>query len=116
MDRHGLLGRHDRLLRLEKASAERTFTLSDEQIEALERFGPEFRERHIEAHYTGDLAAVDTFFVGHLKGVGKVDLQSAVDCCSRYGWGRFYPNKMPVTPVHLLNSDVCPPSRRTASR
>jgi hypothetical protein len=70
--RHGLLSRHDRLLRLEKASAERTFTLSEEQIEALERFSPEFRERHIEAHYTGDLLAVDTFFVGHLKGVGKV--------------------------------------------
>jgi len=33
--RHGLLGRHDRLLRLEKASGERTFTLSEEQIEAL---------------------------------------------------------------------------------
>src|SRR5262249_52272010 len=48
--RHGLLSRHDRLLRLEKASAERSFTLSEEQIEALERFSPEFRERHIEAH------------------------------------------------------------------
>ena len=52
--------------------------------------------------------AVDTFFVGHLKGVGKVYLQSAIDCCSRYGWGRFYTNKMPVTAVHLLNSDVLP--------
>jgi len=87
--RHGLLSRHDRLLRLEKASAEPTFTLTDEQIEALERFSPEFRERHIEAHYTGDLLAVDTFSVGSLKGVGKVYLQSAIDCCSRYGWGRF---------------------------
>ena len=106
--RHGLLSRHDRLLRLEKAFAERTFTLSEEQIEALERFSPEFRERHIEAHHTGDLLAVDTFFVGHLKGVGKVYLQSAIDCCSRYGWGRFYTNKMPVTAVHLLNTDVLP--------
>ena len=53
--RHGLLSRHDRLLRLEQASAERTVQLSDEQVEALERFSPEFRERHIEAHYSGDL-------------------------------------------------------------
>jgi transposase InsO family protein len=106
--RHGLLSRHDRLLRLEKASAEHTFTLSEEQIEALERFSPEFRERHIEAHHTGDLVAVDTFFVGHLKGVGKVYLQSAIDCCSRLGWGRFYTNKMPVTAVHLLNTDALP--------
>lgn len=96
--RHGLLSRHDRLLRLEKASAERTVQLSEEQVEALERFSPEFRERHIEAHYSGDLLAVDTFFVGHLKGVGKVYLQSAIDCCSRLAWGRLYTNKMPVTP------------------
>ena len=81
--RQGLLSRHDRLLRLEEASAERTVQLSDEQVEALERFSSEFRERHIEAHYSGDLFAVDTFFVGHLKGVGKVYLQSAIDCCAR---------------------------------
>jgi hypothetical protein len=59
-----LLSRRDRRLRLEKASAERTLTLADEQIEALERLSPEFRERHIEAHYTGDLLAVDTFAPG----------------------------------------------------
>lgn len=106
--RHGLLSRHDRLLRLEQATAERPIQLSDEQVEALERFSPEFRERHIEAHYTGDLVAVDTFFVGHLKGVGKVYLQSAIDCASRYAWGRLYTNKMPVTAVHLLNNDVLP--------
>ena len=106
--RHGLLSRHDRLLRLEKASAERTFQLSEEQVEALERFSPEFRERHIEAHYSGYLLAVDTFFVGHLKGVGKVYLQSAIDCFSRLAWGRLYTNKMPLTAVHLLNTDVLP--------
>lgn len=106
--RHGLLSKHDRLLRLEKTTADRAVRLSDEQVAALERFSPEFRERHIEAHFTGDLVAVDTFFVGHLKGVGKVYLQSAVDCCSRYAWGRLYTNKMPVTAVHLLNTDVLP--------
>ena len=62
----------------------------------LERFSPEFRERHIQTRHTGDLVAVDTFFVGHLKGVGKVYLQTALDCHSRYAWGRLYPNKLPV--------------------
>jgi len=69
--RHSLLTRHERLLRLEKATAERKIALSDEQIRLLERFSPEFRERHIETRHTGDLVAVDTFFVGTLKGVGK---------------------------------------------
>ena len=46
---------------------------------------PDHRERHTEAPHTGSLVAVDTFFVGTLKGVGKVYLQTAVDCHSRHG-------------------------------
>ncbi len=66
--RHDLLSKHDRLLRLEKTHREQTIELNDEQIRLLERFSPEFCERQIEVHYTGELVAVDTFFVGALKG------------------------------------------------
>jgi transposase InsO family protein len=52
--------------------------------------------------------AVDTFFVGVLKGVRKVYLQTAVDCHSRYAWARLYPNKLPVTALQTLNNDVLP--------
>ena len=31
-----------------------------------------------------------------------------VDCHSRYAWGRLYPNKLPVTAVHVMNNDVLP--------
>ena len=48
--RHNLWTKHERLLRLEKATAERTITLTEEQTRVLERFSPEFRERHIEAN------------------------------------------------------------------
>lgn len=106
--RHNLLTKHERLLRLEKATAERKIELTEEQTRLLERFSPEFRERHIEAPHTGSLVAVDTFFVGTLKGVGKVYLQTAIDCHSRYAWARLYPSKMPVTAVHLMNNDVIP--------
>lgn len=106
--RHNLLSKHDRLLRLEISQRERDIELSDEQIRLLERFSPEFRERQIEVHYTGELVAVDTFFVGHLKGVGKVYLQSVLDCYSRHAWGRLYTSKLPVTAVHALNESVLP--------
>jgi transposase InsO family protein len=106
--RHGLLTKHERLLRLEKATAERTLELSDEQTRLLERFSPEFRERHIEAQHTGALVAVDTFFIGVLKGVGKVYLQTAIDCHARFAWARLYPNKLPLTAVQLLDHDVLP--------
>jgi len=106
--RHGLLTKHERLLRLEREVGQRRLELNEEQIRLLERFSPEFRERHIETSHTGDLVAVDTFFVGTLKGVGKVYLQSVIDCYSRYAWGRLYTNKLPVTAVHVLNTDVLP--------
>jgi hypothetical protein len=71
--RHGLLTKHERLLRLERATAERKVELPEE---LTMRFSPEFRERHIEAPHTGSLVAVDTFFVGTLKGVGELYLQT----------------------------------------
>jgi len=106
--RHNLLTKHERLLRLEKSTAERKIELKEEQIRLLERFSPEFRERHIEAPHTGSLVAVDTFFVGVLKGVGKIYLQTAIDCHSRHAWARLYPSKLPVTAVHTMNHDVIP--------
>jgi len=106
--RHNLLLRHQRLLRLEEHTRKRKIKLSDEQIRLLERFSPEFRERHIETHYTGELVAVDTFMVGTLKGIGRIYLQSAIDCYSRYAWGRLYTSKLPVTAVQTLNNDVLP--------
>lgn len=106
--RHGLLTKHERLLRLEATVREQSLELTDEQVRLLERFSPEFRERHIETKHTGDLVAVDTFFVGALKGVGRIYLQSVIDCFSRYAWGRLYTSKLPVTAVHVLNEDVLP--------
>jgi len=106
--RHNLLTKNERLLRLEKAVKGRKIALDAEQVRLLERFSPEFRERHIVTRHTGELVAVDTFFVGHLKGVGKVYLQSVIDCFSRFAWGRLYTSKLPVTAVHVLNEDVLP--------
>lgn len=40
--------------------------------------------------------------------VGKVYLQTAVDCHSRCAWCSLYPNKMLVTGVRLMNNDVLP--------
>jgi len=106
--RHNLLSRFDRLLRLEKHAGRKKIKLTDDQIRLLERFSPEFRERHIHVYSTGELVAVDTFFVGTLKGVGRVYMQSVLDCYSRYAWARLYPNKLPVTAVQILNNDVLP--------
>lgn len=106
--RSNILTKGQRLLRLEKTVRESQIELSEKQISLLERFSPEFRERHIETRHTGDLVAVDTFLVGSLKGVGRVYMQSVIDCHSRYAWGRLYTTKLPVTAIHVLNEDVLP--------
>jgi transposase InsO family protein len=83
----GLLTKHERLLRLEKGDRR---AQGRAPRGADPRFSREFRERHLEAPHTGSLVAVGTFFVGTLKGVGKLYLQTAIDCCSRYAWARLY--------------------------
>ena len=83
--------------RLEETVRRRKIKLSEEQIQALERFDPEYRERHIEVGAKGERLAVDTFFAGTLKGVGKVYIQTVLDCFSRFVWARLYTSKMPVT-------------------
>ena len=51
---------------------------------------------------------MDTFFAGTLKGVGKVYVQTVLDCFSRYVWARLYTSEMPVTAVQILNNHVLP--------
>ena len=124
--RNDLQTRHHRLLRLEETVWKRTrsknvlygpnevvlvrprIKLSEEQIQALERFDPEYRERQIQVGATGELVAVDTFFAGTLKGVAKVYIQTVLDCFSRYVWARLYTSKLPVTAVQILNNHALP--------
>ena len=81
--RNGLKTRHERPLRLEETVRKGKIKFTEEQIQALERFDPEFRERRIEVHATDELVAVDTFFAGTVKGVLKVYIETVLDCFSR---------------------------------
>jgi len=106
--RHNLLLKHQRLLRLEQHYKNNNIELTENHIKLLEKFDPEFRERHIKADFTGYLVAMDTFMVGNLKGIGKIYLQTVVDCHSRFAFGHLYTSKVPVTAVHVLNDKVLP--------
>ena len=44
--------------------------------------------RHVAAGQPGDLLSLDTFYVGKLKGVGKVWQITACDVASSFGWAR----------------------------
>lgn len=75
--RHGLSRASERVGALAQITAAADGTATEEALEG------EFGFCHFAA-YPGDLAALDTFYVGKLKGVGKVWQFTAVDTATRW--------------------------------
>jgi transposase InsO family protein len=99
---------YDRLLKLEEKAASEPIELTAEQVALIEKANPCYRERHVESSRPGELLAQDTFFVGHLKGVGKVYLQAVVDTYGSYAFGFLHTGKLPECAVAVLHNDVLP--------
>ena len=62
----------------------------------------------IETAHPGYLGSQDTFFVGTLKGVGRVYQQTFVDTYSKIAHCKLYTTKTPITAADLLNDRVLP--------
>lgn len=88
--RHGLATRRRRLLVLEHHSATQAGLLTERTRQALWRLR-HGRTRHVEASQPADLFCLDTFYIGQLKGVGKVWQITACDAASSYGVARILP-------------------------
>ena len=106
--KNGLATRYERLLKLEQKAATEKIDLTAEQIALIEKANPCFAERHVESSRPGELISQDTFYVGHLKGVGKVYLHTAVDTYGSYAFGFLHASKQPEAAVALLHNDVLP--------
>jgi len=81
LHRQGLGTRRERLAVLEEQSARQAGLLTERT--KRRRVG-----RHVAADQPGDLCSLDTFYIGKLKGVGKVWQLTACDAASSYGWAR----------------------------
>jgi transposase InsO family protein len=108
LNENGLGTRIDRWLALEEANAGRAIDITAEQATFLEKLNPCFRERHVESTAPGELLSADTFFVGSLKGVGKVYLHAVVDTYGSYAFGFLHVSKQPEAAVAVLHNDVLP--------
>ena len=104
--------RYDRWLALESANSDQALELTGEQVAFLERLNPCFRERHVESAAPGELLSADTFYVGTLKGVGKVYLHAVVDTYGSYAFGFLHVSKQPEAAVAVLHNEVLPFYRR----
>lgn len=106
--KNGLETRYKRLLRLDERWGKKPFKLTEEQIRLIEKANPCFKERHVESHYPGQLLCQDTFYVGRLKGIGRIYLQAVVDTYSSFGFAKLYTSKRQETAADMLNDRVLP--------
>ncbi len=107
--RHNLASFKERLNALEKKSAEENFIFTEAQIAALERKkDDDIACGEIETAHPGYLGSQDTFYVGTLKGVGRVYQQTFVDTYSKVAHCKLYTTKTPITSADLLNDRVLP--------
>jgi transposase InsO family protein len=102
--------RYERWLKLEEKTAQREIELSAEQVAFVKKHNPCFKERHVESSRPVELLNQDAFFVGHLKGVGKVYLHDAVvDTYCSFAFGFFlHVSKQPEAAVAVLHNEALP--------
>ncbi|GAB4009964.1 MAG: hypothetical protein Fur0010_01630 [Bdellovibrio sp.] len=62
----------------------------------------------IETHHSGFLVAQDSYYVGYIKGIGKIYQQTGIDTYSNIGFAKIYSDKTATVAAEFLNSKVLP--------
>ena len=107
--RHELANFKSRLKALEAKVAEEGLILSEAQVQALEKkHHDDEASGEIDTAHPGYLGSQDTFYVGTLKGVGRIYQQTYIDTYAKVAQAKLYTTKTPITAADLLNDKVLP--------
>ncbi len=107
--RHDLENFKNRLKALEAKVAEDGIILTEAQVQALERKKLDDEvSGEIDTAHRGYLGSQDTFYVGTLKGVGRVYQQTYVDTYAKTAQAKLYTTKTPITAADMPNDKVLP--------
>lgn len=111
--RHGLQTRWERLIRLEHKALEQGLVTE----RTRRKLATALRAaNHVEAKHPGDLACLDTFYIGKLKGVGKVWQYTACDAASSFAVAMLSLNHDAQTAAVFLASKVLPAYQQAGHR
>jgi len=107
--RHNLETFRKRLQALETKAAAENLVLTENQLQALEKARVEKEAQgEIETEHPGYLGAQDTYYVGTIKGVGRIYQQTFIDTYSKVAFAKLYDRRNALVAADMLNDQVLP--------